>query len=162
MSLPIAPGPKSPNRASTHRAIPFDKLASIGMQVEEVAEDDVLSMDALLQLSAEQGKPPSHYIAAAVLSTDVQLEQAHEVTLTFCAGVCQQWGALECMDHAVDLYDRRREAGQPLFAVQAKKCLDRCADAAVLELRSPAGNTVVTMATPAKIDEALAVVLGAE
>jgi NADH:ubiquinone oxidoreductase subunit E len=162
MSLPIVPGPKSPNRASTHRAVPFEKLANLGMQVEEVSEDDVLAMDALLKLCAEQGKPPSHYIAAAVLSTDVQLEQSHDVKLVFCAGVCQQWGALECIDHAVEVYDRRRDARLPLFDVEGRKCLDRCTEAAVVEVRSPSGNTVITMATPAKIDEALAVVLSGE
>ena len=150
---------ESPNRAATHRAVPFDRLANLGMEVEEAADGDTLHMEALLKLAAEQGKPASHYVAASVLSADIQLEHTHAVALVFCAGVCQQWGALECIDHAVESWEKRRDAKLPLFDIQGRKCLDRCADAAVLEVRSPSGTAVITAATPEKIDLALEALL---
>jgi hypothetical protein len=159
MSLPIAGGKKTPTRSSTHRAIEFGRLANLGMEVEEIAGDEPLPIEKLLDLSAEQGKDASHYLAAATLSTEVVMENSRPVSLVFCAGTCQQWGALECMDHAFTDWEKRRDRKQPLFDITARKCLDRCADAAVVEVRSPSGTVVVTSATPAKIDEALAAVL---
>jgi hypothetical protein len=159
MSLPIAGVKKTPSRSSTHRAIEFGRLANLGMEVEEIAGDEPLPIEKLLDLAVEQGKDPSHYLAAATLATEVVMESGRPVSLVFCAGTCQQWGALECMDHAFSVWEKRRDGKKPLFDIQARKCLDRCADAAVVEVRSPSGNAVLTSCTPAKIDEALAAVV---
>jgi len=159
MSLPIAGGgAKVPSRSPTHREIDFNKLAGLGLDVEELAESQdgaPLAPDALIGLAADRGKPVSHFYAAAALATDVQLAVAEKVQLVFCAGKCQSWGALDCIDRAAERWEARRDRGQPLFDLVTRKCLDRCADAAVCELRTPDGTAVITQATPDKIDEAL-------
>jgi hypothetical protein len=161
MKLPIAGGggPNVPSRSATHLEIEFAKLARLGMDVEEIAGDGPLDVAAMTELAADNGKLVSHYYAAAALASDVELSSQRPVQLVFCAGKCQSWGALDCLDHAADRWEARRDRGQPLFDIVAKKCLDRCADAAVFEVRTPDGTATVTRATPALVDEALATAL---
>jgi hypothetical protein len=162
MKLPIAGGgnPKVPSRSATHLEIEFAKLARLGMDVEEIAEDGApLDVGALIDLAADNGKLVSHYYAGAALASDVALSSERPVQLVFCAGKCQSWGALDCLDRAAERWEARRDKGQPLFDIVARKCLDRCADAAVLEVRTPDGTAVVTRATPDLVDEALATAL---
>lgn len=149
-----------PTRSPTHREIPFDRLAGLGLDVEELAEDGPPDPQAMLDLAQDRGKPVSHYYAAAVLATEVELPVSHPVQAVFCAGKCQSWGALDCIDRAAEIWERRRDAGQPLFDLVARPCLDRCASAAVCELRTPDGTAVITEATPDKLAEALAEALG--
>lgn len=161
MKLPIAGGggPQVPSRSATHLDIEFHKLAALGMEVEEIGADGPVTPQAMIDLAAERGKQVSHYYAAAALASDVELASEHPVQLVFCAGKCQSWGALDCIDRAADRWEARKDKKQPLFDILSKKCLDRCADAAVCEVRTPDGTAVLTRATPAAIDEALATAL---
>jgi hypothetical protein len=143
--------PRSPNRSPTHREIDPARLARLGLDVEEVAEEGPLTPDRLLALAAEQGKEPSQYYAAIALATELELPSA-PVTAVFCVGTCQQWGALDCVDRAASEYERR--PGR--FAIAVRSCLDRCEHAPVCEIRSPAGAVVLAPATPAAVAEALA------
>jgi len=78
----------------------------------------------------------------------------------FCAGKCQSWGALDCIDRAAEIWERRRDGKLPLFDIVSRQCLDRCANAAVFEIRTPDGTAVITMATPDKVEAALEEALG--
>jgi len=161
MSLPIVPsgpgpgGRSVPSRSPTHREIEFSKLAGLGMDVEETAAGEPLTIEQILDLAADRGKPASHYYAAAVLAADVELVVREPVQLVFCAGKCQSWGALDCIERAVERWETRRDKGLPRFDVLTRKCLDRCVDAAVCEIRTPDGTAVIVQATPAKVDEAI-------
>jgi hypothetical protein len=142
----------SPTRSPTHEDVPPATLAKLGLDLDDAAEaaGGPLEHEALVELAAERGKPVSQYYAAAVLATDVELARHHELTLVFCAGTCQRWGALDCIDRAAE----RKEAGAPID-LAVRTCLDRCEHAAVCEVRTPDGTTIVTEATPAKIDAAI-------
>lgn len=142
-----------PTRSPTHRDIDPTRLASIGFEIEGAAED-VLTPALLVELATDRGRPPSHYVAAAALATELPFEVTKKVQAVFCAGKCQQWGALDCIDRAIELW-QEKEA----FDVVAKSCLDRCAHAAVCEIRTPDGTAVITEATPEKVEEALRSVL---
>lgn len=146
-----------PNRSTTHRDIDMHKLAGLGMEVEELAEGGPLTPDRILALAEEQGKPPSHYYAAVALATDLELPAAAPVTLTFCAGKCQSWGALDAIDRALAEWEKR--PGK--FAISVRTCLDKCEDAAVCEVRTPGGTATLVRVKPDDVTEALATVLAA-
>jgi hypothetical protein len=161
MKLPIAGGggPTVPTRSPTHLEIDFHKLAGLGMDVEDIGADGPVTPAAMIELAADRGKPVSHYYAAAALASDVEQAREHPVALVFCAGKCQSWGALDCIDRAADRWEARRDRKQPLFDIVAVKCFDRCNEAAVCEVRTPDGTAVLTRATPAMIDDALSTAL---
>jgi hypothetical protein len=142
-----------PTRSPTHRDIEPSRLASIGFEIEEAGEE-TLTPELLAGLAEDRGRPVSHYVAAAALATELPFATSSKIQAVFCAGKCQQWGALDCIDHAMEL--RQTKGG---FDVIAKSCLDRCANAAVCEIRTPDGTAVITEATPEKVEEALRSVL---
>jgi NADH:ubiquinone oxidoreductase subunit E len=149
----------SPTRSPTHEDVPPATLAKLGLDLDEALEEagaDALPHDKLVELAGDRGKPVSQYYAASVLATDVAVAPAHDVTLVFCAGVCQRWGALDCIDRAAERLEERTAKGQRGFDIAVRTCLDKCEHAPVCEIRTPDGTSVITQASPAKIDTALA------
>jgi len=146
---------KIPNRSTTHRDIDLHKLAGLGMEVEELAEGGPLSPDRVLALAEEQGKPPSHYYAGLALATELETPVA-PVTLVFCAGKCQSWGALDAIDRAATEWEKRGGG----FAIGVRTCLDKCEEAPVCEIRTPGGTASLLRVKPddvaAALDDALA------
>lgn len=132
----------------------MNKLAGLGMEVEELAEGGPVTPDRLLALAEEQGKPPSHYYAAVALATEVELPVA-PVTAVFCAGKCQSWGALDAIDRAAAEWEKRGGG----FAIGVRTCLDKCEEAPVCELRTPSGTAVMLRVKPDQVSEALAAAL---
>ena len=88
-------------------------------------------------------------------AADVEQIIEHPIQAVFCAGKCQSWGALDCIDRAAEIWEQRRDRKQPLFDIVARQCLDKCANAAVCEIRTPDGTAVITMASPDKVAAAL-------
>jgi hypothetical protein len=158
MSLPIAGGGGGgvPTRSPTHRDIEFNKLAPLGLEVEEAADGAPIGPAKLLEVAGDRGRPVSHYFAAAALAADVEQVVGHPVQAVFCAGKCQSWGALDCIDRAAEIWEARRDKKLPLFDIVSRQCLDRCASAAVCEIRTPDGTAVIAMANPDKVAAALA------
>lgn len=144
----------TPNRSPTHRDVDMNRLAGLGMEVEELAEGGPLTTDRLLRYAEEQGKPVSHYYAAVALATELELPTA-PVTAVFCAGKCQSWGALDAIEEAAALWEQRGGG----FAIGVRSCLDKCEDAAVCQLRTPSGTATLVRVKPddvkAALDEAL-------
>ena len=69
------------------------RLASMGMELEDVADDGKVALPALAELAEDRGRPASHYIAALALATELSLESDSDaVTLRVCAGNCQRYG----------------------------------------------------------------------
>ena len=140
----------TPNRSPTHRDVDMNRLAGLGMEVEELAEGGPLTTDRLLRYAEEQGKPVSHYYAAVALATELELP-SEPVTAVFCAGKCQSWGALDAIDAAAEVWEKRGGG----FAIGVRSCLDKCEDAAVCQIRTPAGTATLVRVKPEDVTQAL-------
>lgn len=142
---------KTPSRSPTHEDVPLARLSAMGLELEEIAEEDQVALAALVELAEDRGRPPSHYLAAIPLATELALAPAPGATLTVkvCAGTCQRWGALDVLDHLT----ARAQRG-PL-AIVPVECLDRCDQAPSCEVHGAHGQLVIAPATTAALDQAL-------
>jgi hypothetical protein len=140
---------KTPTRSPTHADVDMSRLSAMGLEVEDIAVDGVVTIDALVELAEDRGRPVSHYLAAIPLGDEVRVAGEGPV-LKICAGSCQQWGALDLLDHAVERSQRRAS-----FKLVPVACLDRCDQAPACELVGAHGQLVLAPATKAAIDEAL-------
>lgn len=143
---------KIPTRSPTHRDVDIGRLAGLGLELDDLAQDDRVELKALVELAEDSGKPASHYLAGMALATDFQLAEEAPNKLTFCVGKCQQWGALELLDHAV-----ARCVDDKQVALRVVSCLDRCDKAAVFLFDGPAGSSVIEQAKVTDVDEAISV-----
>jgi NADH:ubiquinone oxidoreductase subunit E len=140
---------KVPTRSPTHEDIELSRLSSMGLEVEELAADQVVELPALIELAEDRGRPVSHYLAAAALQ-EIRVATTGALTLRVCAGTCQRWGALDLLDHLATRWDKTKA-----FTIAPVSCLDRCDLAPACELHGAHGQLVLAPATPAAIDEAL-------
>ena len=156
MSLPTAGGSRHPSRSPTHKALDHKKMLNLGLEVEENAEDERITCDAIEELALELGVDPGDLYASAATTTDVQIVREHDVAFIACGGICQNWGALECLETLVDLRQSRRDDGQRLFDIAAKSCLDKCEHAPTIQVITPDGTAIIEEATPDALREAVA------
>lgn len=140
---------KTPTRSPTHQDIELSRLSTMGLEVEEIAEDELVELPALIELAEDRGRPASHYLAAAALQ-EVKVAPTGELTVRVCAGTCQRWGALDLLDHLVARWEKSKS-----FTIAPVSCLDRCDQAAACEVHGPHGQLVIAPATAAQLDEAL-------
>ena len=141
---------KTPTRSPTHADLELSRLASMGLEVEEIADGDEVTIPALVELAEDRGRPVSHYLAAIPLATELRVAGDAPLTVKVCAGSCQKWGALDLLDH---LAARWQKAST--FTIAPVSCLDRCDQAAACELHGAHGQLVVPAATAAALDEAI-------
>ena len=141
---------KVPTRSPTHEDIDLTRLASMGLEVEEVADGETVSLPALVELAEDRGRPVSHYLAAIPLATELKLAGDAPLVAKVCAGTCQRYGALDVLDH---LADRALRGGKLMLAPVT--CLDRCDHAPAVELHGGHGQLVLAPATKASLDEAI-------
>jgi NADH:ubiquinone oxidoreductase subunit E len=146
---------KVPSRSPTHLDVDLGKLAALGLEVEELAEDGVIALPQVIELAEDRGKPVSHYLAALALSEDARLAANPGPIVKVCAGSCQQWGALDLLERLAT-----RCARAATFTIVPVSCLDRCDRAAAVVIESADGTLVLEEATPAKLDEALTALSG--
>jgi hypothetical protein len=150
---------KVPTRSPTHLDVDLHKLAALGLEVEDLAEDGEVALLEVIELAEDRGKPVSHYLAALALSEDVKLASPPGLgrgpTVKVCAGSCQQWGALDLLEELAT-----RCARSATFAIVPVSCLDRCDRAAACVIESASGTLVIEEATPRKLDEALTALIG--
>ncbi|MGE0550445.1 MAG: (2Fe-2S) ferredoxin domain-containing protein [Kofleriaceae bacterium] len=139
---------KIPTRSPTHEDVPMGRLSSMGLELEDIAEDEQVTLPAIVELAEDRGRPVSHYLAAVALATELRVVSDAPVTVRVCAGTCQRWGALDVIDHIV-------EHGNNV-AITPVSCLDRCDQAPACEIHGSHGQLVIAPATAAAIDEALA------
>jgi NADH:ubiquinone oxidoreductase subunit E len=143
---------KLPTRSPTHEEVEIPRLASMGLELEDIAEDDEVQLSALVELAEDRGRQPSHYIAAIPLATELQLAGKAPVTLRVCAGNCQRYGALDLLDRLVEKWV---DSAGRTFSIAPVTCLDRCDQAPACEVDSADGKLVLAPATKASLDEAL-------
>lgn len=127
------------------------RLASMGMELDEIAEDGAVTLPALVELAEDRGRPASHYLAAIPLASELRLAPGGEqLSLRVCAGNCQRYGALDLLDHLVE-----RSARRGGFAIVPLECLDRCDHGPAIEVNGVHGTLVLAPATRQGLDEAL-------
>jgi NADH:ubiquinone oxidoreductase subunit E len=139
---------KVPTRSPTHAEVELGRLSAMGLELEEIADGERVELTSLIELAEDRGRPPSHYVAAIPLATELQLAGgAARVTVRVCAGSCQRWGALDLIDHLIE--------GHPGVALAPVTCLDRCDQAPALELTGDHGTLVLAPASRTSLDEAI-------
>jgi NADH:ubiquinone oxidoreductase subunit E len=141
---------KVPTRSPTHEDIELRRLASMGLELEEIAEGDAVQLAALIELAEDRGRPASHYLTAIPLATELGVEPTAPLVVKVCAGTCQRWGALDLIDHLVGRWQK-----QGGFAIAPVTCLDRCDQAPACELHGAHGQLVLAPATRESLDESL-------
>jgi hypothetical protein len=143
---------KLPTRSPTHEEIELSRLASMGLEIEDVADGEQVALPALVELAEDRGRPPSHYIAAIPLGTELKIAGGSPLQVKVCAGNCQRYGALDLLDHLVE---RWQKTGGSRFDIVPVTCLDRCDHAPAAELHGAHGQLVLAPATTASVDEAI-------
>jgi NADH:ubiquinone oxidoreductase subunit E len=138
---------KTPTRSPTHEDIDPSRLATMAVDLEEIAEGETVALAALVELAEDRGRPASHYLATLPLATDLKLAGEGALTVKVCAGNCQRWGALDLLDHLVE-----RKGVQ----IAPVSCLDRCDHAPAAEIHGAHGALVLAPASTVSLDEALA------
>jgi NADH:ubiquinone oxidoreductase subunit E len=149
---------KLPTRSPTHEDVPPGRLASMGLEIEDIADGDEVALPALIELAEDRGRPVSHYLAAIPLATELRLAGDAPLTVRVCAGTCQRWGALELLDHLAGHPLARHQAGHggtARLAIAPVSCLDRCDQAPACEIHGAHGQLVIAPATRMAVDEAL-------
>jgi hypothetical protein len=144
--------PKLPTRSPTHEEIELPRLASMGLEIEEIADGETVGLPALVELAEDRGRPTSHYLAAIPLGTDLRVASLSPLSLRVCAGNCQRYGALDLLDQLVE---RWQKTDGTKFDIAPVTCLDRCDHAPACELHGAHGQLVLAPATIASIGEAL-------
>jgi NADH:ubiquinone oxidoreductase subunit E len=141
---------KLPTRSPTHDDVPAGRLASIGLELEDIAADGEVTLPRLIELAEDRGRPASHYLAAIPLATELRLAGGAPVTVRVCAGVCQRWGALDLLDHLAERADAPAK-----LAIAPVSCLDRCDQAPACEIHGAHGQLVIAPATVRTLEDAL-------
>lgn len=141
---------KIPTRSPTHEDVDPTRLASMGLEIEEIADGDTVALPALVELAEDRGRPVSHYLAAIPLATELRLAGNAPLQLKVCAGTCQRWGALDLLDHLAE-----RAGNGARFVLAPVTCLDRCDHAPACEAHGPHGVLVLAPATAGSLDEAI-------
>jgi hypothetical protein len=162
--MPAVAMAKLPTRSPTHDDVPPGRLAAMGLEIEEIADGDEVALPALVELAEDRGRPVSHYLAAIPLATELRLAAgepgATPITVRVCAGNCQRWGALDLLDHLVDLHLADSAGKTARLAIAPVSCLDRCDLAPACEIHGAHGQLVVAPATRSALDEALRALSG--
>ena len=141
---------KVPTRSATHQEVDATRIPGMGLELEDLAKDDEITLADLIELAEQRGRPASHYLAAIPLATELRLATGGApLVARVCAGNCQRIGALELLDHLVDKHDPRRVAIAPI------ECLDQCDLGPAIELHGAHGKLVLAPATIASLDEAI-------
>lgn len=145
----------SPSRAPTHKPIDHRKLMKLGMDLEDLATDGVLSFEAIDEFSIEQGVSHGTLYAAAAVATELTFSKDKPITVRACAGNCQQWGAIKCLDAAADLLVAELDEDNAGFNIVPTHCLDQCQHAPVVLLDTDSGTVQLKEATPEILKENL-------
>lgn len=141
---------KVPTRSPTHEDVPIARLSSMGLELDEIAEDETVTIAALAELAEDRGRPASHYLAAIPLATELKVKSSGGIEVRVCVGNCQRYGSLDLLDHLVE---RHQKAAT--FTIAPVECMDHCDNAPAAEIHGAHGKLVLAPATASAIDEAL-------
>lgn len=159
MSLPIVGTKKAPSRAPTHGELDAARMMRIVGDLEDALADRgeaSLSPALVEDIAAELGVRESHLYVAAATMSEIACKSGAAIEFELCVGNCQKWGAVELLERVLEADAVRRCADRPGFGVIARSCLDRCADAPVVRLRTPDATAGLAPASIERLDETLA------
>ncbi len=142
---------KLPTRSPTHEDVDMGRLASMGLELEEISAEELVELEHMIELAEERGRPVSHYLAAVPLATELRVRSGESsLAVKVCAGTCQRYGALDLLESLVDRWSKDKR-----FTIVPVTCLDRCDQAPACEVHGDHGQLVIAPATKSSIDEAL-------
>ncbi|MDB4957679.1 MAG: hypothetical protein JWO36_5248 [Myxococcales bacterium] len=141
---------KTPTRSPTHEDVELSRLSSMGLELEDIVDNERVTIPAMTELAEDRGRPVSHYLAAAALQ-ELRVAETGPLTVRVCAGTCQRWGALDLLDHLAERWHKTKT-----FTIAPVSCLDRCDLAPACEIHGAHGQLVLAPATKQSLDDALA------
>jgi hypothetical protein len=126
--------------AGTHKELDLTKLNKLVMELDGVADDEVVTSAQIQELSDDSGTEASHYLAAMALCSDLRLaaSSTDRLLARVCVGNCQRSGAIALMDQLL--------AGGECD-VAAINCIKQCERGPAAELVTNAGTLVLAPAT---------------
>ncbi len=148
-------------KAKTHKGMDMAAIMRMAGEIEDIAEDGQVSASDIEDRAIDLGVPAAKLYAGLGLTPALSMRLEHATQVVVCTGGCQNYGALPCLNHLVDVRQARLEDDKSAFDIVPRNCLDRCLQGPVVELRSPAGTAVITDASPDLLDEALVELLDA-
>lgn len=142
---------------ATHKSIPMDEIMLLAKLIAAKWKEteEPVTKKLLLEISETSKLPLSHCYAAAGRMNVPFEEGADSTSFIVCVGECQRSGAMECLEHLLELQDSRESEGKPSFSIQARGCLNRCMTAPVVAVNSPSGPIGIAYASIDKIDQLL-------
>ncbi len=146
----------SGQRPATHRALDHQTMVRLARIVEDAAGGAPIAGTALDALAAEHGVEAGHLYASAAAITSVEIAREHKVSFVVCAGTCQNWGALECLQHLVELRRPRLKSWfKRAFDIEARACLNRCENGPVVRVHSRHGVAYIERADRDELSDAV-------
>jgi NADH:ubiquinone oxidoreductase subunit E len=143
------------SKPTTPKVIEMTSLMRMARELEDVADDGEVTAQAVEELAAELETPVEDLYAGLGSSMQTTLALEHDLQFVVCTGGCQARGALSCVESLLAIRTERLNAGKDGFDVVPRQCLNRCANAPVVEIRSKDGGAVLTAATPKSVADAV-------
>ena len=140
----------------THKAMPLERLVSLGMDLESHAPDGAVTPAALEEFAASEGIALREAYAAVAFNPNLRFDRPNDAAFTVCSGGCQGYGALEQIDTLLALRSEREAAGETSFDLCTKTCLDACDHGPVVAVMTADGGAAkITKCDSAKLKEAI-------
>lgn len=136
------------------KELDFARLNKLALAIEEVADDDQISLSALRELADDNNQELSHYVAAVALCTELRWTAPQAVVARVCVGNCQKSGAISIIDKITDELGRDPALAK-LVTLSSSACLKQCEQAPACEIVSPHGNAMLAPTTAVAIVAAL-------
>lgn len=157
MSLPLAPRPQ------THKPYDAGRLMAVANELPDAmgaANAERLTPELAEDLAPDLDATEAQIYAAATIFTEIPCDTSNPIRFELCIGNCQGWGAGKLLEHLLQKHADRRGDGAATFGIVTKRCLDKCASAAMVLIHTPDGTAALPMATIESIDEALGQLFG--
>lgn len=131
-------------------------MTRLGQLVEQAASGKPVAHATILELARAHEVDASALYASAAVTTSVELAREHRVAFVVCGGACQSFGALDCLQHLIELRNQRHKRWfKKAFDIQAKSCLNGCDHAPMVRVHTRDGVGYIQRATPEHLSAAV-------
>ena len=141
----------------TAEALDLERVWDLGDALDEAKGDREVDPALMGEVAEAEGAPLAHMYVAAGMDPELPWKAEHPVTFIVCTGECQSWSAVERVQWLLEERQRRLDAGQPAFDIQARGCLNACDHPPAIVSQGPEGLALHPNATPESLGEAIAV-----
>lgn len=143
-------------RTPTHRALLPSEMTRLGELVVQAASGRPVDHATIEALARAHDVGASALYAAAGSNAAVEFTREHKVAFVVCGGACQGFGALEILEHLVELRQKRHKSWfKKAFDIQAKSCLNGCEHAPMVRVHTRDGIGWLRRTTPGEVAEAV-------